>query len=319
MPEAVIVSTARSPIGRAFKGSLKDVRPDDLAAAVVTAALEKVPALDPATGRRPLPRLRRAVGRARLQHGPRGGRAGRLRPPARAPRSTASAPRRCRPPGWRSTRSGPVRATSSSAPASRRCPATSTSPAPAGPRPTGRTRGSPRRRPQRPDRGGQHALDRSPRGRPAARHLPRDGPDRRERRRPARRLPRAPGRVGRLEPEPRREGHRRRVLRPRDHADHHARRHGRQHRRRPPPGGDAGEGVHPEPGVPRAGHDHRGQLLPAQRRRRRPRGDERHQGRRAGPDAARPGRLHRRQRPLPRDHGPRPGRGLPPGAGPRRA
>jgi len=47
VPEAVIVSTARSPIGRAFKGSLKDVRPDDLATAVVTAALEKIPALDP--------------------------------------------------------------------------------------------------------------------------------------------------------------------------------------------------------------------------------------------------------------------------------
>jgi acetyl-CoA C-acetyltransferase len=31
MPEAVIVSTARSPIGRAGKGSLKDMRPDDLA------------------------------------------------------------------------------------------------------------------------------------------------------------------------------------------------------------------------------------------------------------------------------------------------
>ena len=31
MPEAVIVATARSPIGRAFKGSLKDIRPDDLA------------------------------------------------------------------------------------------------------------------------------------------------------------------------------------------------------------------------------------------------------------------------------------------------
>ena len=47
MPEAVIVSTARSPIGRAFKGSLKDMRPDDLAVAVVRAALDKVPALDP--------------------------------------------------------------------------------------------------------------------------------------------------------------------------------------------------------------------------------------------------------------------------------
>jgi acetyl-CoA C-acetyltransferase len=47
MPEAVIVSTARSPIGRAFKGSLKDVRPDDLTTTIVQAALEKVPALDP--------------------------------------------------------------------------------------------------------------------------------------------------------------------------------------------------------------------------------------------------------------------------------
>jgi acetyl-CoA C-acetyltransferase len=47
MSEAVIVSTARSPIGRAFKGSLKDVRPDDLAVAVITAALDKVPGLDP--------------------------------------------------------------------------------------------------------------------------------------------------------------------------------------------------------------------------------------------------------------------------------
>jgi acetyl-CoA C-acetyltransferase len=48
MPEAVIVATARSPIGRAFKGSLKDLRPDDLAATIVRAALDKVPALDPA-------------------------------------------------------------------------------------------------------------------------------------------------------------------------------------------------------------------------------------------------------------------------------
>ena len=48
MPEAVIVSTARSPIGRAKKGSLRDVRPDDLAARMVTAALEQVPGLDPA-------------------------------------------------------------------------------------------------------------------------------------------------------------------------------------------------------------------------------------------------------------------------------
>ena len=47
MPEAVIVSTARSPIGRAFKGSLASMRPDDLATQMVRAALDKVPALDP--------------------------------------------------------------------------------------------------------------------------------------------------------------------------------------------------------------------------------------------------------------------------------
>ena len=47
MPEAVIVATARTPIGRAFKGSLVDLRPDDLTAFVVRALLEKVPQLDP--------------------------------------------------------------------------------------------------------------------------------------------------------------------------------------------------------------------------------------------------------------------------------
>ncbi|WP_194899839.1 acetyl-CoA C-acetyltransferase [Catenulispora pinisilvae] len=47
MPEAVIVSTARSPIGRAFKGSMTSIRPDDLTAQMVRAALDKVPGLDP--------------------------------------------------------------------------------------------------------------------------------------------------------------------------------------------------------------------------------------------------------------------------------
>jgi acetyl-CoA C-acetyltransferase len=45
MPEAVIVAAARTPIGRAAKGSLVDARPDDLAAFAVRAALEKVPEL----------------------------------------------------------------------------------------------------------------------------------------------------------------------------------------------------------------------------------------------------------------------------------
>jgi acetyl-CoA C-acetyltransferase len=49
MPEAVIVATARSPIGRAFKGSLTALRPDDMAADIVKAVLAKVPQLDPST------------------------------------------------------------------------------------------------------------------------------------------------------------------------------------------------------------------------------------------------------------------------------
>ena len=49
MPEAVIVSAARTPIGRANKGSLKDFRPDDLSAFIIQAALDKVPGLDPTT------------------------------------------------------------------------------------------------------------------------------------------------------------------------------------------------------------------------------------------------------------------------------
>ena len=48
MPEAVIVATARSPIGRARKGSLTQLRPDDLTVQMVRAVLDKVPQLDPA-------------------------------------------------------------------------------------------------------------------------------------------------------------------------------------------------------------------------------------------------------------------------------
>jgi acetyl-CoA C-acetyltransferase len=48
MTEAVIVATARSPIGRAVKGSLREARPDDLAAAMVAAAIARLPQLDPA-------------------------------------------------------------------------------------------------------------------------------------------------------------------------------------------------------------------------------------------------------------------------------
>jgi acetyl-CoA C-acetyltransferase len=48
MPEAVIVATARSPIGRAYKGSLVSLRPDDMSAQIVKALMAKVPQVEPA-------------------------------------------------------------------------------------------------------------------------------------------------------------------------------------------------------------------------------------------------------------------------------
>jgi acetyl-CoA C-acetyltransferase len=49
MAEAVIVAAVRSPIGRALKGSLRSMRADDMAAAMIRAALAQVAALDPHT------------------------------------------------------------------------------------------------------------------------------------------------------------------------------------------------------------------------------------------------------------------------------
>jgi acetyl-CoA acyltransferase len=47
MPEAVLVSSVRTPVGKAFKGSLRATRPDDLAALAIKEALARVPGLDP--------------------------------------------------------------------------------------------------------------------------------------------------------------------------------------------------------------------------------------------------------------------------------
>src|SRR5215203_584646 len=48
MPEAVIVDTIRTPIGRAFKGSLSQLRPDEMGAYVVDQLLARNPEVDPA-------------------------------------------------------------------------------------------------------------------------------------------------------------------------------------------------------------------------------------------------------------------------------
>ncbi len=47
MREAVIVSSVRTAVGRAYKGTLRTTRPDDLAATAIKGALERVPQVDP--------------------------------------------------------------------------------------------------------------------------------------------------------------------------------------------------------------------------------------------------------------------------------
>src|SRR3979409_2481907 len=47
MREVVVVSSIRTPVGRAFKGTLRATRPDELAAVAIKGALERVPQLDP--------------------------------------------------------------------------------------------------------------------------------------------------------------------------------------------------------------------------------------------------------------------------------
>src|SRR3984957_12436547 len=64
MPEAVIVATGRTPIGRANKGSLVECRPDDLSALVIRTVLEKVPQLNPAEVEDVLPGCAQPAGEA---------------------------------------------------------------------------------------------------------------------------------------------------------------------------------------------------------------------------------------------------------------
>ena len=49
MPEAVIIDAVRTPIGRAFKGSLAELRPDEMGAFVLDALLERNPDVDPSS------------------------------------------------------------------------------------------------------------------------------------------------------------------------------------------------------------------------------------------------------------------------------
>ena len=120
MPEAVIVATARTPIGRAIKGSLVDIRPDDLAAHIVEGgAGQGAPRSTASLVEDLIMGCGQPAGEAGFNIGPRRRDPRRHAPTSPASPSTATARRRCRPSAWPPTPSRPARATSSSPPASR--------------------------------------------------------------------------------------------------------------------------------------------------------------------------------------------------------
>ena len=308
MPEAVIVSAARSAIGRANKGSLKDFRPDDLTATIVKAALDKVPALDPNT----VDDLYLGCG---LPGGESGNNMGRIVnilngmddvPGATLTRYCASSVQTTRM-AFHAIKAGEgdvfvsagVETVSRYAKGtSDHCP-TPTNPlfdeaqarteaAAAGRRRTGTTRGRTARsrtstsrwaRRRRTSRGCATSTARSSTSSAYASQN--------------------------LAEKAIADGFWEREITPVTAA----RRHRRHQGRRPAGRRDLRGGLPARPGLPSRRRGHRRQLLPAQRRRRGGRDHVGHQGGRARADPARPDRLHRRQRPLPRDHGPGPGRG----------
>ena len=121
MPDAVIVDAVRTPIGRAAKGSLKDVRADDLAADPPRGARRAQPrrSTSPRPSTSSWAAASRWASRATTSAATRSCWPGSTITCPRSP-SAASARPRCRRCGWPSTRSRPARATSTSPPASRR-------------------------------------------------------------------------------------------------------------------------------------------------------------------------------------------------------
>ena len=255
MPEAVIVDAVRTPIGRAVKGSLKDVRADDLAAVPLKALVERNPEVDFTETDDLMMGCGFQAGRAGLQHRPQRRAAGRDR---------SSRPRHVRQPLLRLLAADDPHGL---------------------PRDRGR-RGRPvhrrRRRGRLALRGGQLPVPpaaRRLRGRALQRLHP-DGHHRRERRRALQRLARVAGRVGRHLAAARRRRPRLGPLRPRDRRRADARRRGHQGRR-PAPGHDGREARRAQAGVQARRHRHRRQRLPAERRRRRRAGHVRGEGARS--------------------------------------
>ena len=273
MPEAVIVDTVRSPIGRAFKGSLAQLRPEETGAYVIDQLLERNQEVDPDDRQRGLRRLRHAAGPAGLQRrpdhdpalreAPEGDDGGddvallRVQPRLDPPRRQLD---QGRPGRHLRRRRGRVGEPVQRAHRARR-----------------------RRRPQpEPDR----------RERPAQR-LHRHGHHGRQRRQEVRGQPRRHGQVRAALPGARRQVPGGRLLRPRDRRGQGpGRQRGRQGRR-PARQLDPREALRAARGVRGRRRRHRRQLMPAQRRRRGGAGDVRGARQGAGPEAARQDRSPR--------------------------
>ena len=274
--------------------------------------LDKVPGLDPRTSTTSTGAAPSRGGRAPTS--PASSPSSRARTSCPGRRSTGSARRACRPPGWPTTRSRPARATCSSPAGSSACPSTSLGRCRWRRRGPG-TRCSASRWPA-PSRGTSNATwtirartaccrtSTSPWARPPKTSRRRSG-SRRERQDEwgVSSQNRAEKAIA--------NGFFEREITPVTMPDGRVVVDGR----RPAPRRHHRGGQRPEPGVPPRRHGHRRQLLPPQRRRRRRGRHERHQGRRARAHPARPGCRHRGLRPLPRDHGPGPDRGVSTGPG----
>ena len=301
MPEAVIVATARTPIGRARRGSLVGLRGDDLAATVVAAALAKVPELADT----PIDDLMLGCGMPGGEQGYNMARVVALLlgqdelPGTTVTRYCSSSLQTTRM-AMHAIRAGEgdvfisagVETVSSFAQGHQRRAARHPQPA--------LRRGPERAAEQATIEASADTGWTDPRGaRRAARRVHRDGVDCGERR-GREGQPRGPGRVRGALPEPRREGDEQRVLGPRDHGDNPPGRHGgRPATTAPVPARPCGR-LGPGAGVPARRHGDRGQRVPAQRRRGGPRGHERHQGARTRHHPTGPDRLHRRDRSLAR-------------------
>ena len=276
MPEAVIVDAVRTPIGRAVKGSLKDVRADDLAAVPLKALVERNPEVD----FRETDDLMMGCG---FQAGEQGYNIGRNA--AAAGRDRSSRPRHDRQPLL--------------------CLVAADDPDGL-PRDRGR-RGRPvhrrRRRGRLALRGRQLPVPpaaRRLRGRAVQRLHP-DGPDRRERRRALQRLARVPGRVGRDLAAARRRRPRLGPLRPRDRRGRRSRRTRSPRDDGPRPGTTVEKLAELKPAFKPDGTVTAGNACPLERRRRGRARDVGREGGGARAQAARPHhRLLRRRRSAPR-------------------